>query len=85
MRKKIIKKRPIRKIIREVNLEPIDVIEVKNVYKVSLSLINGDHLSEGDIIKHIKVLKVLTVTKKENHSADVGCEVIRRRWEETKI
>ena len=77
MKRKIDKKQPSVKIVRDDEGYSIQ----KTVTMTSLNFANAERLSAGDLIKHVRLMKIVSITHKEGGSAKLELEIIKKNWE----
>ncbi len=59
--------------------------ESVTVTRTTLRFKGVKELIAGDIIKHIRIMKVISITHLENDCANLELEIIKRTWSETNL
>ncbi len=57
--------------------------KVITVTRTTLNLSGAKALSAGDIISHTRVMKIVSITHKDDGSAEAELEIIKRNWSQT--
>ncbi len=78
-------KAAIKKPALEINRDNEGHAVMGTIYRTKLNFQGGKVLSAGDIVKHVRVMKVVSITHKDDGTSDVELEIIKRNWSQTQL